>query len=288
MARFLKDFSQKFKEFSYPKPTFKDNCNFTEPKLTISQKLYKEIIKPDLEEKKKEGLLIYAGTGFGKTLSALLIAKNYKSHNYTVIYVTRTTLKDNITKDLEKAGMTKEDIINCSYKQFSNIFIKKGGIYKKLEKRNTTNILDNCLVIVDEAHKIFGKNLKPQEMHNTDNFIKLLKSGYSSDKFKIVLMTATPIEKEPMEGVKLLNLLFPENIFSEEKNEFEKEFLNEFGGFTKKGAEIFSEKIKGIVSYIDTTKDITRFPQVSISVIPVNINENTIKSIKKDCKINLV
>lgn len=288
MARFLKDFTQKFKEFSYPKPIFKDNCNGNDNKLTVSQKLYKEIIKPDLEEKRKEGLLIYAGTGFGKTLSALLIAKNYKAFGYTVIYVTRTTLKDNISKDLEKAGVLKEDIINCSYKQFSNIFVKKGELYKKLYKRNTSVILDNCLVIIDEAHKIFGKNLKPQEMHNIDNFVKLLKSGYSSDKFKIVLMTATPIEKEPMEGVRLLNLLFPENIFPEEKNEFEKVFLNEFGGFTKKGAEIFSEKIKGVVSYIDTTKDITRFPQVSISIIPVNISQNTLKSIKKDCKINLI
>jgi superfamily II DNA or RNA helicase len=288
MARFLKDFSKKFKDFSYPKPIFKNNCENTKIEQTVSQKLYKEIIKPELEETRKEGLLIYAGTGFGKTLSALLIAKNYKEYGYTIIYVTRTTLKDNISKDLEKANISKDEIINCSYKQFSNIFIKKGEVYKKLEKRKTNRILDNCLVIVDEAHKIFGKNLKTQEMHNVDNFVKLLKSGYLSEKFKLVLMTATPIEKDPMEGIKLLNLLFPENIFPEERKEFEKIYLNEFGTFTKEGSNMFSEKIQGIVSYVDTTKDITRFPQVSISVIPVNISQNTIKSIKKDCKINLI
>ena len=48
-----------------------------------------------------------------------------------------------------------------SYKQFSNLLVGKNKIYDILKTRNgSEDILRKTLIIIDEAHKLYGGDLK--------------------------------------------------------------------------------------------------------------------------------
>jgi hypothetical protein len=168
--------------------------------------------------------------------------------------------------------------------------LQKGTIYKELLKYNESkNILKNVLVIVDEAHKIFGKDLKVQEAHNVKNFQELIFSGYKYKNFKVILLTATPVDKKTFEVVLLLNLLIadPDERFIENENIFSREYLTDKKEFTKEGGNKFIKKIKGLVSYINYDKHPGYFPQIELNRISVEISPLTEKILAKKCKVKL-
>ena len=83
-----------------------------------------------------------------------------------------------------------------SYKQFSNLLIGKNKIYDILKSRNgSEDILKKTLIIIDEAHKLYGGDLKASERPETDIMEKLIMNSYNksgSESCKLLLMTATP------------------------------------------------------------------------------------------------
>ena len=56
-----------------------------------------------------------------------------------------------------------------SYKQFSNLLAGKNQIYDILVERNGKNdVLKKTLIIIDEAHKLYGGDLKAAERPNVE------------------------------------------------------------------------------------------------------------------------
>jgi hypothetical protein len=252
-----------------------------------------------------KGLLLWHSVGTGKTCSAVSIAtKGFEEHNYTILWVTRHTLKSDIWKNMFQqvcSSVIRRQIINkenipkiiknnylkylsdswimpISYKQFSNMLAGKNSIYKIMQKRNGTNdILKKTLVIIDEAHKLYSPDIKASEKPNVEIMNKLIKKSYNisgKDSVKLLLLTATPYTSDPMHLIKLINLMKENDELPDDFNDFSKKYLDETSKFTEKGAEKYLNDIAGYISYLNRDRDVRNF------AYPVfyNINANISKS----------
>lgn len=282
---------EKYKEYRWPVPKLVNEC--TEPKvprtlgykvprvvLNNTQAFVSKFIQPDTTN----GMLLWHSVGSGKTLSAISILKHFEDKGYNTLFVTRTTLKGDLQKALDMIPLSKRLTV-LSYKQFSNIGKSKGNLYKfLLEKaqsldKTTKDPLYKTLIIIDEVHKLYTKDLKPQEMHDIDAIERMIHKSYresARNACKVILMSATPITADPMEIISLFNLIIrkPMNRFN--LNTFQSVYLKEDGYFSEQGKKAFEDHIKDLVSYIDLSKDPRKFAKVKFTeiLVPVSKPEN--------------
>jgi len=167
-----------------------------------------------------------------------------------------------------------------SYKQFSNLVSKRNDLYKKLVKKNgEVDPLRKTLLIIDEAHKLYGgTDLSTIERPDMNALHAALMRSYEisgPDSARLVLMTATPITQDPMELIKLINLMKPANQqLPSEFGDFAKEYLNEDGLFTKDGESKYLDEIAGHISYLNRENDARQFSQPIIKPVHANIVKN--------------
>jgi len=130
--------------------------------------------------------------------------------------------------------------------------------------------LENCLIIIDEAHKL----INPEK--DDIRFAPIILRGIQrANDIKVLLLSATPIDKEPFEIGILLNLLknknskyrFPQSLnkdgtinLEQTKKDFEKKFLTlKDGDLVPKNLDEFRKNCTGLVSYYNTELDYTKF-----------------------------
>jgi hypothetical protein len=266
-----------------------------------------------------KGMLLNHSVGTGKTCSAIAAATNtFEKAGYTILWVTRHTLKNDIWKNMFdqvcnetiRGEIENHDlkipndqnkrmrllsnswkIRPMSYKQFSNLVAKKNDYYNKLVKINgEIDPLRKTLLIIDEAHKLYGGgDLSNVERPDMKALHKSLMNSYAisgRDSVRLLLMTATPITDDPMEIVKLLNLMRPSTIqLPEEFNEFSHAYLNENGEFTEAGRHKYLDEIAGYVSYLNRERDARQFSQPIVENIHVPITDDVATVEKFDKKI---
>jgi uncharacterized small protein (DUF1192 family) len=241
-----------------------------------------------------KGMLLWHSVGTGKTCAAIIAAsKNFEFKKYTILWVTRTTLKEDIWKNIFdqvchqklrkyilKGNKIPEDrnerfrllskywnIKPISYKQFTNLINESNRFYEQLTKRNgITDPLRKTLLIIDEVHKLYGTDtLSGIERPNMIDLKNAIMKSYSlsrENSVRLLLMTATPITSNPMELIKLLNLCkLPHEQMPETFLEFSNEYLNEEGEFTHAGREKYKNEITGIISYLNREFDVRQFAQ---------------------------
>ncbi len=272
--------------------------------FSVSQNFVRNYFTP---KNVNNGLLLYHSVGTGKTCSGIAVASNFQREDYTIIWVTRHTLKQDIWKNMfEKICNTviQEEIdkglvlpeklrdrmklINenwfpiLSYKQFTNLIAKKNKFYDDLVKRNgKDDPFRKTLIIIDEVHKLYSKNLSGNEKPD----IKELKSAFNKsyklskkESVKLLLLTATPITDDPLSLVKILNLMLDEkDEFNEDPDNFIKEYCNENGLFNYNGFTKFLNKTVGIVSYLNRSSDLRQFAYPVISNVLVEGVKNNLK-----------
>jgi len=243
--------------------------------------------------------------GTGKTCSAIAAAtQNFEKNGYTILWVTRTTLKSDIWKnmfdqvcnesiryEMEQSGLVipKDQgkrmrllskawrIRPMSYKQFSNLVSRQNALYDELVKINGhEDPLRKTLLIIDEAHKLYGgDDLSSIERPDMNALHQALMYSYQysgKDSVKVLLMTATPITKDPMELIQLVNLLkSPTEQMPADYSNFSATYLNENGEFTEQGRARYLDDIAGYISYLNREKDARQFSQPQIQHINVPI-----------------
>lgn len=264
-------------------------------------------------ENPQKGMLLWHSVGVGKTCSAIATASDsFERAGYTILWVTRTTLKSDIWKNMFeqvcsiplqnklKEGFTMPadsaermkllssswSIRPMSYKQFSNLVAGKNDFYKALVKRNgEEDPLRKTLLIIDEAHKLYGgTDLSSVERPDMNKFHAAIMNSYEKsgkDSVRLLMMTATPFTNDPMELIQLINLV-------REKNEqmhvdyetFSNTYLNNDGVFSKKGSRLFLDDIAGTISYLNRERDARQFAQPSI--VPVHVDMSTLPDVSLD------
>ena len=253
-----------------------------------------------------KGMLLYHSVGTGKTCSAIAAATtNFEPLGYTILWVTRTTLKNDIWKNMFDqvchAGIIKQGLSTIpdaqkdrmrllskawrfrpmSYKQFSNLVSKKNQLYNELVKQNgEADPLQKTLIIIDEAHKLYGgSDLSSLERPDMKALHESLMNSYAVsgvNSVRLMLMTATPVTENPMELVQLMNLCKPlQEQMPASFDLFASQYLSEEGTFTKNGQREFMDNIAGHISYLNREKDARQFsqPRVRKIMVPMLSNE---------------
>jgi hypothetical protein len=274
-------------------------------KFTPTQAFVQGYFTPDAPVK---GMLLYHSVGTGKTCSAIAAATtNFEPLGYTILWVTRTTLKNDIWKNMfdqvchKSIQLKIENGLSMpaaqkdrmrllskawrfrpmSYKQFSNLVSKKNRLYSELVKQNgEVDPLQKTLIIIDEAHKLYGGgDLSSLERPDMKALHESLMNSYAisgANSVRLLLMTATPVTENPMELVQLMNLCKPlHEQMPATFDLFASQYLSEEGVFTKKGQRQFMDNIAGHISYLNREKDARQFsqPRVRKIMVPMLSNE---------------
>jgi hypothetical protein len=254
--------------------------------------------------------LLWHSVGTGKTCTAIATAtSSFEKQGYTILWVTRTTLKNDIWKnmfdqvchEIIKLKIENQGIVipsnntdrmkllskawrvrPMSYKQFSNLVSKKNQIYETMVKINgQDDPLRKTLLVIDEAHKLYGGgDLSSIETPDMVSLHASLMNSYimsGSESVKLLLMTATPIQTDPIELIKLINLFkMPNEQMPNNFDVFSEEYLNDNGFFKPEGLHKFRNEIAGHISYLNREKDARQFSQPVVSVIQTNVYDKEI------------
>ena len=252
-----------------------------------------------------KGMLLWHSVGTGKTCTAIATATStFEKQGYTILWVTRTTLKNDIWKnmfeqvchEIIKMKIETNGIVipsknadrmkllskswrvrPMSYKQFSNLVSKKNQIYETMVKINgKEDPLRKTLLIIDEAHKLYGGgDLSTIETPDMVALHASLMNSYimsGTDSVKLLLMTATPIQTDPMELVKLINLFkMPNKQMPDNFEVFSEQYLDDNGYFKTAGLHKFRDEIAGHISYLNREKDARQFSQPVITTILTDV-----------------
>lgn len=309
MRKLIKD---KYHSFTYPHIKLENKCvdaNTTNAveRLTFSptQDFVRHFFQPTSAYK---GLLLFHSVGVGKTCTAIATAStSFEREGYTILWVTRHTLKSDVWKNMLVPGQVCNTVLQdkidagavklpkkipaskkvyissnwlepISYKQFSNLLLKKNKIYEEMVKRNgEKDPLHKTLVIIDEAHKLYAPNVTGSEKPNTDILENMIQNSYKTsgkDSVRLLLMTATPFVEDGTEMLKLLNLMRPaKEAFPTHFKTFAKEYLNSDGSFTTAGKKRYQNAVSGYVSYVNRSRDARSFAYANIEDIQVDISK---------------
>jgi hypothetical protein len=249
------------------------------------------------------GMLMWHSVGTGKTCTAIALASTqFEAAGYTIMWVTRHTLKADIWKNIfdqvchstianevrrgeltpagaeaRKRALYANWIPPVSYRQFSNIVQGKNPIYKMLQERNgKADPLRKTLIIIDEAHKLYSSDFKGAEKPDVPAFMAALQNSYSTsgdDSARVLLMTATPYNESPMELMMLLNLCRPKATWlPTEMPAFIAKYMDAGGRFTKAGLKNYMDDIAGQISYLNREADPSQFAQPIFADVVVPIS----------------
>ena len=250
-----------------------------------------------------KGLLLYHSVGTGKTCSGIAVAStSFEKEGYTILWVTRHTLKADITKNMlgivcsiplqerlrkglkvTNANVSKNWLKPISYKQFSNMLLKRNQIYHDMVARNgAADPLRKTLVIIDEAHKIYGPDTPAAEKPDTDILEQMINKSYTEsgkDSVRLLLMTATPYTKSGIEMIQLLNLMRPvANKLPRTYDDFSTKYLLPTGEFKPIGRLNFIDDMSGYISYLNRSADARNFAYPIIHDIRVDMSLTKIRN----------
>ena len=293
------------KEFIWEKMVIENKClpnananSASQITFNPTQKFITHYFTPESPYK---GLLLWHSVGTGKTCTGVATATtSFEKQGYSILWVTRTTLKSDVWKnifdqichtiildEIEKGLIIPENINErkkllskswlepMSYKQFSNLLAGKNKIYDILLERNgSTDILKKTLIIIDEAHKLYGGDLKASERPDTEVMENLISNSYKvsgNNSCKLLIMTATPFTNSPLELFSLINLFIEHDSdkITTNKEEFKKQFMTSDNILSTHGVTLLANKLTGLISYLNREKDPTQFAQPIMINVPI-------------------
>jgi superfamily II DNA or RNA helicase len=248
-----------------------------------------------------KGILLWHSVGTGKTCTGVATASSsFEKEGYSILWVTRTTLKGDVWKNIfdqichvilvdeinkglilpenlsdRKRHLSKSWLEPMSYKQFSNLLAGKNAIYDILLERNgSRDLLHKTLIIIDEAHKLYGGDLKASERPNMEIMENLISNSYKvsgAESCKLMIMTATPFTNSPLELFALTNLFMTHESekITTNKEEFKKQYMTSQNILSETGLKVLANKLSGYISYLNREKDPTQFAQPIMINVPI-------------------
>lgn len=265
-------------EFNIPIIREKNSCDSIDFKLAPYQIFLKNFICNDTPY---NSILIYHGTGTGKTCSAVGIAENfrdiYQIPDNRIIILSPDKIKQGWYNNIYNPKKSNDQCTSDTYRNLINdegdidknrnkIVKKYYEFYGYLEFANRIKFIyekykdkfkyicdkkySNRVLIIDEAHNIRGDDSKSSD--DTIKYIKLLIEN--TRNLKLILLTATPMYNKANEIVELLTLLYANDKrdYSKIKDIFKDDVLIDIEGLNRYS--------KGYISFIKGESE-DKFPK---------------------------
>jgi DNA repair ATPase RecN len=145
---------------------------------------------------------------------------------------------------------------------------------KLIQRNGKADILRKTLIIIDEAHKLYGGDLKAGERPDMAIMERLLQKSYTTsgkDSARLLIMTATPFTNSPMELFQLINLCkeSPSEKITTDLLDFKRTYMNAADLLTESGVKKLADKLSGYISYLNREQDPTQFAQPIMIEVPV-------------------
>jgi superfamily II DNA or RNA helicase len=234
-------------------------------KLFDYQKLPANFFQPN---SKFNSLLLYHGTGLGKTATAISILNNIYtfSNKINIIIICPASLKSttwipNLTNWINNKNLL--NIINFISID-SPTFVTEFDTITK-----TISINMPTIILIDECH-YFVSSLIDEDSNRKVVYNQLLNIRKNYKTF-LICMTATPIVNKVEEIIYLFNLLRPDT-FHNKESIFYDIFTNSLNGQLK-NQHIFCKRITGLVSYFETFRK-KEMPHVNNFIIRLQMSNN--------------
>jgi superfamily II DNA or RNA helicase len=251
-----------------------NNCANKEIKLSLAQITVK-LISSSLAKNvtTNRGLLVWHSTGSGKTISSVAIMDSFWDTKKNIVFVSSiealqsnppSTYHFNAEKYFVRFQKKEPDVISDMFKKRKVKFMTFAQlshfllISKPLQSVKTNedkllhqNYLSNSVIIIDEVQNIFHPLPNQKSEHNALKRFLLSDENTTNKNMKVFVLTATPGDSVE-ETIDLLNIVRdrkrPLIKFPDIKN--------------KKEVNDFNDSINGLVSYLNSSKDISRFPKI--------------------------
>ena len=209
------------------------------------------------------------------------VRKDKKSNDFS--------LTEDRKKKYESNWMQSRGSGGISYRQFTNLLKQENqALYNEIINRDVVkknegkDPLAKTFVIIDEAHKLYEDDpqMPAAEKPDVESMYKHIMKSYEvsgKDSIKLFLMTATPYTDNPMEMIKMLNLLLPRKLamptnFEDFKNKYLITDGHEQGKFREDKKNDFFNLLAGKISYLTREYDPRAFAQPTIKSLLVPIS----------------
>jgi SNF2 family DNA or RNA helicase len=181
-----------------------NNCTTN---LNIELKSHQKRVIDFLKNTKRKGLLLVHSVGSGKTITSVIAAKCIlsKYRNKTVVVLTPSSVQQQFSLEITKLGLTEEMLSRF------DVFSHQMWLDRYNEGHFTN--LKNTVIIVDETHKFKGKFVE-KSTGNKGIYSNLLADA-ALESFKIILLSATPIENDILEISNYLAMLNGKTLLDE-------------------------------------------------------------------------
>ena len=295
-SRILHDFGQ----FAWKKKPLKNECDTPVPPVptyTPTQDFIQNYFTPASPFK---GLLAWHSVGTGKTCLAIAAAHSFEAAGYSILWVTRNSLIPDVAKNLwdtvchvglrariaSGKSLPKDEASRrkllphwytpISYRTFQNATQGRNELGRALKRKNGADPLKKTLLIMDEVHKLQDGDLGPAEAADFYTIQAAIHRSYElsgEDSVRPLLMTATPISKGGKDLLELLNTLIPNIADRLPVVDFRRDYTEADGTITEEGVELFQDKAKGLISYLNREHDASTFAQPVFETVTVPVSE---------------
>jgi len=203
------------------------------------------ILNPEYEIKDSRGLLIYFTMGVGKTRTAVSIIAELKRN--TKVFV---LLPKSLEKNFEDEVKSLEHKLNTSFTSKINyISMDAYNAASQIEKYDIE--LDNSVIIIDEAHNFCRSIINGSEQSNAHRiYTQIMKAK----NIKLIMLTGTPISKDPFQLVPYINMLSGKDILPIYYEQFNDLYIDRINDTIKNKAYL-ANRLLGLISYATVSED---------------------------------
>ena len=261
------------KKFNYIKERvekYKKEYNERDEIVRLPQYIFEKIFFDERLYDTRKGMLAYFKPGTGKSILSINVSIKFlkKNQKSKMLFLANKSLHANYLMDLKKYMLLynkKFKIDLTEYlKRIEFITLNAGNVKDLISEK----ILNNNLLIVDEAHNLFNAIY-----NNSDIGQYIYNTILNSKSVKIIFLTGTPVINTLYENFYCINMLSNEIIFPNINfNIIPLEFnIKEFERRLKKIGNI----LFGLVSYHDTPNNYSQyFPKdLGISIIKCELTK---------------
>jgi len=303
-------FLEKYGQYAWPTQTLNNACTAvvtpgTAIKFTPTQQFIRHYFTPELPTK---GLLAWHSVGTGKTCTAVATASGaFMAAGYRVLWVTRNSLVSDVWKNVfdsvcympfRRLGLENRGVVGklgrkdvsplfmtpISYKTFQNALERKNELGRALYRKNGPDMLRRTFLVIDEVHKLYDGDLLVTEKADFSVIQRFIWNSYQvsgADSVRPFLMSATPIGDIPASLFDMLNMLIPvrENRIVQ-FDAFRRLFADSAGHISSEGARHFTERARGLISYLNRERDPTTFAIPTVRTIRVPLGDMDIPHVR--------